>query len=72
MYLSLEKIINFYELDDISVNGKHYWTASLYLISQKPDFKQKIKIATYKRNYKDCISFYFNDVLITGIANWSV
>jgi hypothetical protein len=72
MYYELKKIINSFELDGIAVNGKYYNNASLFIINQKPDFNEKIKVSTYKKNYRDYISFKFNNISITGVANWNV
>jgi hypothetical protein len=72
MYYELRKIINNFELDGIVVNGKYYNNASLFIINQKPDLNQRIKISNYKRDYRDYISFKFNDIFITGIANLNV
>jgi hypothetical protein len=72
MYYELKKIINNFELGGIVVNGKYYNNASLFIINQKPDFNQKIKVSTYKKNYRDYISFKFNDISISGVANWNI
>jgi hypothetical protein len=64
--MTLEKIINLSELDGISVDGKRYWTATLYIVKQKPDYQQLIKIIEEGNRFY----FIWNNLTFSGTFVW--
>jgi hypothetical protein len=68
MYISLEQIINLAELDGFAVDGKYYYTAALYIVKQKTDFSQMVKIIEEGNRF----FFVWNGYTFSGRFAWEI
>jgi hypothetical protein len=66
--MSLEKIVNLSELDPVVINGKHYWTGALYIIKQKPDYGQIVKIIEDGKKFH----FVWDGYTFSGRFAWEI
>jgi hypothetical protein len=66
--MTLEQIINLSELDHFVLDGKSYWTGALYIVKQKPDIKQMVKIIEDGNRFH----FVWNCHTFTGLFAWEL